>query len=354
MSAPAWEALVERALSLTEPAAHLSSYLRDQLGNEGMLHTLPAGPRPDPGKAAYTDGAVAAEQTDALVWIAASGVAHGGPSGTIEHTAAAVAPVTGETERARSAIMATCELAAATDATRAGAPIVFMDGGLATPLVSVAMGMLAHDPDVHSAVEHHYATVDLACHVDRYVTDLLNGKIAALPKQDTARSYADIWGTRYRATLSADQQAVLDRTRDRPLLNALLRPGEWITPRRATFTTVEAKQPGPDGIPAALDAHYASLRQASDLYVTYVAPRRLPGHVIKLEYREAHPGDWTTAQRLLGHIDTATVGPRVREPLGQHLADDAAKRVVTGTLASLMGYAEQAAPQAAERYRTVR
>lgn len=353
-------ALLDRARALLDPVRDTAETLGDLLRADGAIHAHPSPGTPvgPSGPVGFTDGAVASEQTDALAWVAAVGVTQTSNYPDREHSARTVVPVCGDVERVRSALMASCELRATTTALADHHPgLIFMDGGLATPLVSIGQGLLMRDPDATEAITTHNANTDLPDTIAAYVTAILSGHIAALPKQDTATGYVDQWARRYTGALTGAQRENLQRLRDRPVMGGLLGPGEWVTPRPAKeLRNVEAKVSGPDGTahPAAIDTDYGRLRDATHLHVTYFRPHRLASRVIKIEYAETDTDTWETARDLIRYLDTVTMGPRVKEPLGQHLVDANAKRAVTATMTEMMGHATTVLdPAATDRYRTV-
>ena len=199
MSAPTLtdpDRLLADARRLVEPVTGMAGRLRDLLDADGLVrgYPAPAAPGAMPG-CAFVDGAVAHEQTDALAWVAATGVRLVDGHQPVTLSATAVAPVSGDIERLRSALMAARELAAATAETPA-ADLVFMDGGLSTPLISVAQALLVRDLDVLAAVREHYRRTGIVDLVAAYVDLVAAGKVAALPKQDTATGFTGEWARR--------------------------------------------------------------------------------------------------------------------------------------------------------------
>lgn len=344
--------LLDSAQRLVEPVTGLADRLRDHLDTADGVFDYTQSPHTTTQTAACVDGAVADDQTDALVWVTAVGVAH--TDGRANHTAttSAVVPVSGDTERLRSALMATCELSASTAWKDR---MVFIDGGLATPLISVAQGLTVRDPDVAASIEQHYQDSDITEVVNTYLDRLLVGKIAALPKQDTATGYIDLWTTSLGDSLPDSQRQMLSRLRDRPVISGLLQPGEMLHPRPATeLTRTEAKSPEGYDASSALDDAYGRMRQADGLHVTYFKPTRLPTRVIKVEYLERDPDGFTDGRTLAAMLDTQTRGPRMKEPLMQHQVDQAAKRLVTANLSTITSMAARAIdnPSATGHYRT--
>lgn len=351
--------LIATARRLIEPVRDLAGQMRDLLDATGQITPIPQPSTPGQTPlTAFIDGAVAHEQTDALTWIAATGARLTDDHAPAVESATAVAPVSGDTERLRSALMASCELLAATS-TESPAERVIMDGGLATPLISLSQGLLVRDPDVERTIREHYTQIDLPAVVDRYVTLIEQGRVAALPKQDTATGYTTEWARAHRHDFEhPDSASALSRMRDRPLAGSLLLPGEWLRPRHAdelARTEIKAARTDtPDPLAQALAPHYERLARTEGLHVAYFKPRRLPERVIKIEYREDDPATWATGAGLSALIDGVTMGPRVKEPLPQYQADAAAKKAVTSTLTETMHSAAAMldAPAATYRYRT--
>lgn len=346
--------LIATARRLVEPVRGMAGQMRDLLDSDDAIMPFPTSPPPGvTPQAAFIDGAVAHEQTDALMWIAATGVSlTDGQSPTV-HDAAAVAPVSGDTERLRSALMACCELQAATTTS---ASRVFMDGGLATPLISLSQALLVRD--VERSIREHYDQIDLPAVLDRYVTLVEEGAVVALPKQDTATGYTSEWAKTHRDHFEhPDAASALSRMRDRPLIGSLLMPGEWLRPRPAhelARTEIKSREADrPDPLAAALAPHYARLAAVEGLHVAYFKPRRLPDRVIKFEYREDDPSTWSTGTALSALIDGLTIGPRVKEPMPQYQVDAAAKKAVTSALSQIMQTASAALDESVtSRYRT--
>lgn len=350
-----WDTLIDAARQLLEPVEGLPERLRNHLVANNTVARFAGESTAAPSRIAYVDGALATEQTDALVWVAAVGATHA-DTDLPTHEVASVLPVSGDTDRATSALMATCELQACISAVRDGCDLVVMDGGIATPLVSVVAGLMAANKHVRATVTDRYDAIDLTTVISDYVAAVLEGRVCALPKQDTAAVYTASWAQQFAQHLPDGAADVLSMLRDRPLLTQILAPGEWVRPRPANLTTLEAKTKTSTGvITLPIDVSYERLRDATTLHATYFAPQRLPGRIVKVEYAEGEPGAWDTAQALIGLFDSATMGPRVREPLGQHLVDAAAKRAVTALMGEMLGRASRALGQGSvDRYRTVR
>lgn len=347
-----FDRLLTRARQLTDPAARLAAQLRGLLGPD--IHTFtPTENRA--GAYACVDGAVASEQTDAVTWTTCVGVRQSPGLDDVVVPCATVTPVGAETDRVRGALMASAEVAAALSTPPERQ--VFMDGGIATPLVSIAQGLAVTAPAAMDAIHEHYTHIDMPGLVADYVEAVLAGQIAALPKQDTSSAYSAAWAREHAHTVDAEVAQTLAGLRDRPTLTAVLRPGEWFTPRLADeMRHVEAKMMTRDGLrPARVDAHYARLREHDALHVLYFKPSLLPERVIKVEYRETDPGTWADARRLIALLDSQTLGPRIREPIMQHEADAAAKQHVTLAMGEVMATATAALGfDAVAAYRTTR
>lgn len=345
------EQLLDIAQRLVEPVSGLREHLQGHLEVTGSFLDFPSAPAPDI-PAAFVDGAVADEQTDALVWVTAAGVAQTAGRGDHTETASTVAPVSGDTDRLRSALMATCELSAAT---AWDDRMVFMDGGLATPLISVAQGVTVGDPDVEASIAHRYREVDVVGVVNTYLDRLLDGQIVALPKQDTATGYVERFRAELRRDLTDAQRHALGRMRDRSLIGGVLQPGQMLRPRPAAeLVRTDVKAPDGHEGAAALSSAYARLRDATGVHVAYFKPTRLPTRVIKMEYLERDIAGFADGLTLAAALDAQTLGPRMKEPLMQHQVDVAAKRVVTANLSSITGTAARALdnPAATSHYRT--
>lgn len=351
------EPLIDAAQRLMAPASAAEGMIREHVETNGAIVDLPEPLDHDPARVtgpqfAAVDGAVADEQADALVWVTAVGVAQ--TEGRADHvaTASAVAPVSSDTDRLRSALMASCELSAALacdDRTTC------IDGGLATPLISIAQGLTVGDPDVAAAINRHYDKVAVVDVVDSYISRVIAGEVVALPKQDTATGYLDEWASALGDRLDTAARASLARLRDRPVVTSLLQPGQMLRPRRAVeLSRTESKSPDTHAAAAGLAASYRRLGQANNVHVAYVKPRRLPTRVIKFEYLEDDPSTYSTGLAIASALDEQTLGPRMKEPLLQHQVDATAKRLVTSNLASILGLAGRALddPSATVRYRT--
>lgn len=317
--------LVDQARRLTQPVAGLPERLRDHLDGTGQIvefeevSGLP--------ECAFVDGAVASEQTDALTWSAAVAVRQTPHRRDAVITAEAVAPISGDGERFRSALMAGCELRAAVDLPDVPA---IVDGGLVTSLLSVAYEASLRDPDVAAACDRYLSGIEVVDVAAAFVERLLSGWVVALPKQDTAQGYAEQWQTE----LSDHDTATLTRMRDRHLAQAVLHPGEMLRPRRALEARrVEAK--GDTARSRALDALLQQIRTAEQLHVAYFKPRGGVQRVVKIEYAETDPVEHPRARHLSALLASQCTSPRIMEPFGQHLVDHEAKQQVRTHLAAV-------------------
>ena len=332
MNDPHVDRLITHARTLLEPARAAAATIRAHAATADLTHPIPdlVG---EPIRAGFVDGAVAAEQTDALTWVTACGIRQDPAATGVEFATHAVAPVSSDTERARSALMASCELLAATTAPP---ELVVMDGGLLTPLLSVAHGLTVNDPDVARVLADRYREIDLPAVVAAYIDLVEAGRVAALPKQDTATGYIETWSKLLR---DPEAHVAMIRLRDRALLTETLTPGQWVTPRPAVEARrieVRGATDGAGQIALSLDTQFERVRALQTMFVTYFAPRRMSGRVIKVEYVESDPAQWERGQRLIAFLDGETIGPRVKEPLPQHQVDVAAKRLVTANMASVL------------------
>lgn len=348
--------IFERAQRLIEPVSGIAGRLRRHLAEAEAILDYTTGDQ-DGATAtlepAFVDGAVADEQTDALVWVAA--VAAAQTSGRVDHQEVVcdVAPVSGDTDRLRAALMATCELLAATTWDDR---MTFMDGGLATPMISIAQGVSVRDYDVASSLAARYRDIGITDVVGTYLDRLQAGQVAALPKQDTAHGYIDLIANSLAEDLTATQQQALNRMRDRPVIGGLLNAGEMIRPRPAVELARTQMKPAAEDrpLPYGLDAAYRRLQETAGIHVAYFKPTRLASRVIKMEYLEHDTTGYTTGKTLARILDAQTVGPRMKEPLGQHRVDEAAKRLVTANLSTITSMAARLMndPAATAHYRT--
>lgn len=308
------------------------------------------------------DGGVAHEQTDALTWIAAVGVSSDLRSSV---PATMVMPVSSETDRARSMLMALCELAAALD-TADRSHVVWMDGSLATPLISIATGLLTSDPTTAELVCATLADCNTDTLIGDYVHYGLQGRLRALPKQDTASGYCQLWA----AQLGERSGAWLKMQRDRIAATSVLKSGEYLRPRRADEAlrvTAKATADAPKSVREwahVIDELLGHWREELPVFVTYVLPRGMPLRAVKIEYTlpadvdDADIDDVadSTAAALCAKVSETIIGTRVIEPFPQHQADTFAKREVTSLITQLMGAAartfSETHPAGIRHYRT--
>lgn len=327
--------LVVEARRISRPFAGMPQALRRELNRHispfkaGLI--LRVGP-----VCGWVDGAVASEQTDALVWTTAVGVATTLDGDLVARTAAVI-PVCSDSERLRGLLMAGCEIEAAVAALDAGCELVFVDGGLTTSLMSVTGEKFLTDPDAAAAADHFLTAHGLVRLAGRYVDGILDGRIVALPKQDTAQVFVEQWAASL-AIASPEMGEALGRMRDRPVIDSFLAPGEMLAPRPATLRIEAAgvrSQPQSARL-AEFDRHLARLRAAKGLAVAYFKPSGGAQRTIKFEFATT-PGHTpaSTAARLAAFLDGQCGGPRVMEPFGQHMVDQVCKQSVRADMLAL-------------------
>jgi len=287
------------------------------------------------------DGGVAHEQTDSLTWIAAVGVSS---DGTAQAPATMVLPVTASAERSRSMLMALCEVATAlTVLDRQGE--VWLDGSLATPLISIATGLLVSDPQTASLVSDVLTETNADVLIGDYVQYATQGQVRAMPKQDTASGYCHAWADQ----IGGETGQWLTEQRDRLVATSLLGPGQWLMPRPAAEALRVHAKTATDA-PASVRAWSGMLeellgywRDEVDAHVTYFVPAHADTRAVKIEYTTAADSTDDAAVDLAGQLcaraSAEMVGPRIREPLAQYQADALAKREVTSLITQLQGVA---------------
>lgn len=305
------------------------------------------------------DGAVASEQTDALTWIAAVGVSSADDA---DVPAAMVMPVGSHSDRTRSMLMALCELASALQTVdRHGE--VWMDGSLATPLISIATALLVTDPTAMSLICEALTEYNADGLIGDYIHYASLGKIRALPKQDTASGFCELWARQVEHPALTEW---LLTQRDRMIATDILAAGHYLAPRRATEAgRVEAKAPASASAEArawagTFDELLAHWRNDVAAYVTYALPVRATSRAVKVEFTVAADADEAAILELAGEVSAragqSMLGARIREPLPQHMADGRAKRQVTSLVTSLTSAAQvrfrHTHPAAVRRYRT--
>jgi hypothetical protein len=333
-------------------------FLIDHLVRQGAVHDVPLD-HPEWAAIVCVDGGVASEQTDALTWIAAVGVNSANDS---DVAAALVIPVGSHAERVRSMVMALCELAAALETIETHGE-VWMDGSLATPLISVVTGLLVSDDVTSELICKALADYNADVLFGDFIHYASLGKIRALPKQDTATSYCEEWA---RQVQHGELAAWLMMQRDRIVATQVLRPGQFLHPRRGKEAArVEAKVPATaaaatKGWAVQFEELLSHWRTDVDAYVTYAVPANSPLRAVKIEYTASSGTDGAEvlelAGTLCGQATESVLGSRILEPLPQHQADRLAKSQVTSLITQL-GSAAQLAfrethPAAVRHYRT--
>lgn len=351
-------AAAESLLDVTDSAAAQAD-LANHLRAQQLTATLPA--VGDADALVCVDGAVATEQTDTLAWIAA--VATDSGSRTVRHKTMVV-PVSSALDQVRSAVMALCEMSVAVELFDSGIP-AWMDGGLVTPLLSVATGVQSADSDTATALCDLLDAVDAQVIIDAYIDHATQGAVSALPKQDTATSFCLDWSTDDR--LHEQTRSWLTRRRDRAIATSVLAPGQYLTPRPGTEALrVAAKAPQCGHRRATawarhIDELLTDWRELVHPAVTYAVPDDAAlGRAVKIEF---------TAPEHTGHDElialagvraaqacSGLTGTRVIEPYQQYVVDQLAKSEVQGLMSRLLSQAQEALmgehPEAVTRFRS--
>lgn len=326
-------ALIADAQRYTTPVDGLHQTVRDCLDAEGQIIAYDEegdGLVQPPEVVAWVDGAVADEQTDALIWAAAVAVAQTGRAEPIRRSAHVVMPVCGDRERFRGIAMAVCELEAATAAAEE-CLLVMVDGGLSTGLMQATSESFLRDPDVIAAVDRLHTERDTIATLVEYIELVNHGTIVGLPKQDSSQHYTQAWSSAYAPQLGAEGVAALRRLRDRPFIDRILKPGEMLLPRPAQLKMEAAgarNDPGTDRV-RGFDVALAEARGNGELSVAYFKPAKGAQRTIRIEYAppdSLHSGDWGAS--LAQQLEAQFQSPRIVEPLGQHLVDRECKRLV--------------------------
>lgn len=334
---------------------HSPARLRDSLLAKGEISSYASFSTPQP--LVCVDGALATNQTDVLLWVAA--VASDSES-TSTARSMAVAPISTAADRLSSAAMALCELQAARSAAQAH-EAVWMDGGLATPLISVATALSLPDQDTSKAVCRLLDRMNALELIADYVALAQAGRLRALPKQDTARSYSKVWGGAVDVTPAVATWA--RSLSDHTIVRRILRPGEKTQPRRAD----EALRAGVKRVSTAplgaqlwaesLAELFEMWRNTVSAWVVYGIPRHGTGRPIKLELTVPVDDDPAPyADHLLGVVDSQIRGVTIFEALPQYLVDRLVKQEASTAIIDLMGLASRHLgnihPEAVNHYRS--
>lgn len=333
---------------------HSPSHLRESLLANKEISDYAHFSTPQP--LVCVDGALATTQTDVLVWVAA--VASDSESTSTAHSVA-VAPVSTSADRLSSAAMALCELQAARSAAQAH-EAAWMDGGLATPLISVATALALPDRRTSQAVCQLLDRMGAPELITDYITLAQAGRIRALPKQDTARSYSKLWSE---AAVPPAVAAWVRSHSDHTIVRRILRPGERTQPRRADEALragIKRVSTAPAGAQMWVEALAPLFEMWADTvsaWVVYGIPRHGTGRPIKLEItvpRGTAPGPY--ADHLLGVVDSQIRGAQIVESLPQYLVDRLVKQEASASIMNLMGLASQRLgsvhPEAVNHYRS--
>lgn len=354
--------LIAHARTLLEPHDALRADVARLAADQGWALALPTGSTAR--VAGWVDGALAREQTDVMTWASAVGACSPGEGfqsvAPAPVTAGFVAPVGRQVDPAANAVMAACEIgvtAALLAATTEG--LVFIDGGLITSTLSVWAGLLLEDGPTLSLLLAVLEDLGVPAALERVVDGILAERVVALPKQDTAKGYAATWSSLWADDLGPSRAVLLAAQRDRPLVSALLAPGQWLWPRPAVEITHTRMNTDDAGRPAAALAHAVATQfdriveaaHAGLLHAAYVAPTHLPGRVVKVECAAAAAPH---VAQVAAVVDAHTRGPVIREPFGQYEVDQVCKRLVTSGMSTLLGQARTSLGEgpATARYRT--
>lgn len=340
-------------LGATDPAAKTTA--RNLLEAASEFTTYPQPPHQLP--LLCVDGALATTQTDALVWTAASAGTSGSEPPIIH---GAVAPVGPAADRISGATMALAEMQMAVKASL-GHREVWMDGGLATPLISLSTALTDPNKHISASLAGVLERADSLETVAAYVELATQGRLLALPKQDTARAFSQHW-----AHIYAQEPALKDwlaSRSDRSLTMALLSRGERTRTRtadealRVEIKNVSTTPPTSKLWAEAMNPIFARWRTEVSAHIAYVMPRHGIGRPIKIEMTTDNP---QTAESRMDQaasiVDSQIVGPHIIEPLPQHLVDITVKRAVSSGIIDLMGAVTSSFiathPEATGKYRS--
>ncbi|MFC0313581.1 hypothetical protein ACFQNE_03045 [Gordonia phosphorivorans] len=272
------------------------------------------------------DGAVISAQSDVVTWIS---VAATNSDRSFTRLYTAVTPVGSHVDAVKAALMAAAELQAAVR-TAGEVGEVWMDGSLATPLIALATSLPA--VPVEAAAEFAVSLDDLEVvdSVAAYVRLAEQGRLRALPKQDTARAFVDQWAEQ----LDESAGRWLTMQRDRAVLGAVLQAGTCVmartAPEVAAVEVSPAKSARLQSVQEQLAAAMGPWRHTSP-HVAYVMPKHLD-RPIKYEWTmPADSEEGAVAEvgvELAGRLDPLCRGPRMLEPLPQYVVDRHAKESV--------------------------
>lgn len=325
--------------------------LRENLAGSAAFRPVPPATAADSGRPVVcVDGAVTSTQTDVLTWVA---VAATNSDGSVDHTAAAATVVGSHVTAVRSAIMAVAELHVAVQ-TAERYNEVWMDGSLATPLISIATSLSAVPTDAADGWSVTLREAGAVEVLEQYVELAHQGKVRALPKQDTAKVFTTAWARDVDQPPAADW---LRTQRDRLIVSGLLEPGTALSPQPMPVAAVVPAQPTNSALRHLADTIRPLMLHWQDVtpYVTYLAPRFLD-RPVKIEFTAAASESDSVAVDLCARIDPLCRGPRVLEPLPQAEVDFRVKRQVqlvdSELLSSASTYFGDSYPDATRTYRT--
>ncbi|WP_347956217.1 hypothetical protein [Gordonia aichiensis] len=341
----------ERLVGASARRSDVLPALEALLDGDGAILPIPTDAVGDP--VVCVDGAVISTQTDIVTWIA---VAATNSSESASLSTATVTTVGSHADAVRAAVMAAAELAVAVRTAETDGGPVWMDGSLATPLISIATSLTSVPAAEAAEFAHCLRELQVVESVTAYVDLAHAGRLRSLPKQDTSRSYLNLWAPR----MEGAAQGWLRLQRDRILMGELLPPGFVMTPRPSPeVASVALVEP----TPAELWDLFSELRLAmagwgdSDPQVTYLMPTDL-NRPIKIEFTAAGQRDRAadTAVQLAAQIDPLCHGPRMLEPYPQFVVDSFAKaqvqfanQVLASGISSAFGASH---PELVRAYRT--
>lgn len=270
------------------------------------------------------DGAVISTQTDIVTWIA---VAATNSTESASLTTATATTVGSHADAVRAAVMAAAELYVAVATAEAGGS-VWMDGSLATPLISIATGLTAVPAGEAAEFARCLRELQVVESVTAYVDLAYAGQLRSLPKQDTSRAFLNLWAPR----MDESARAWLGLQRDRILMGELLVPGSVMAPRPAPeVAAVALAEPTAPELWDLFNDLQLAMAGWSDSapHATYLMPTDLD-RPIKIEFTAAGRLDQAAdiAVQLAAQIDPLCHGPRMLEPYPQFVVDAFAKTQV--------------------------
>ncbi|KJR10492.1 hypothetical protein [Gordonia sihwensis] len=312
----------ERLVGANARRSDVLPSLKALLDGDGAVLPIPGEAAGDP--VVCVDGAVISTQTDIVTWIA---VAATNSVESASLSTAAVTTVGSHADAVRAAVMAAAELSVAVLTAEAGGP-VWMDGSLATPLISIATSLTSVPSGEAAEFARCLRDLQVVESVTAYVDLAHAGQLRSLPKQDTSRSYLNLWAPR----MDTSAQGWLRLQRDRILMGELLPPGFVMAPRPSPeVASVALVEPNPTELWDLCNELRLAMAgwDECDPQVTYLMPTDLD-RPIKVEFTAAGDRERAadTAMQLAAQIDPLCHGPRMLEPYPQFVVDAFAKMQV--------------------------